>query len=173
MSDATSTWADAWATSQQALMKTMFPVPAPGVPSARDTPGPLQEQFADLRETWQESIEKWTELVKHGPKAVPITPEALRELFAPDRWSGTGSGAFDAGLRQVLEGPKYATLFDLDRKLLALQQLASQRDSDLAAFHALLLRAWNTALSSVTVPVPTDALLVTCSVVLVTVVPPL
>jgi polyhydroxyalkanoate synthesis regulator phasin len=45
----------------------------------------------------------------------------------------------------VLEGPKYATLFDLDRKLLALQQLASQRDSDLAAFHALLLRAWNTA----------------------------
>ncbi len=145
MSDATSTWVDSWATSQQALMKFMFPVQAPGVSGAMDTQGPMQEQFAELRDTWQESIEKWTELAKQGPKAAPITPEALRELFTPARWSGNGGGSFDAGLRQVLEGPKYALLFDLDRKLLALKQLASQRDRDVAAFHAILLTAWNTA----------------------------
>jgi len=146
MSEAPNTWADSWATSQQALMQAMFPVQPSGVASATGTPGALQEQFAELRGTWQESIEKWTELVKQGPKAAPLTPEALRELFAPDRWSGTGPGAFDAGLRQVLEGPKYAMLFDLDRKLLALRQLASQRDKDVAAFHAILLKAWNAAL---------------------------
>ena len=145
MSDARSTWADSWATSQQALMQAMFPVQPSGVASGTGTPGALQEQFAELRGTWQESIEKWTELVKQGPKADSITPEALRELFAPDRWSGTGTGAFDAGLRQVLEGPKYAMLFDLDRKLLALRQLAAQRDRDVAAFHAILLKAWNAA----------------------------
>ena len=67
------------------------------------------------------------------------------EPFTARRWSGTGTGAFDAGLRQMLKGPKFAMRFDLDRKLLALQQLASQRDSDLAAFHVILLKAWNAA----------------------------
>jgi len=123
----------------------MFPIQSPGASGATDTQGAMQEQFADLRDTWQESIEKWTELVKKGPKATPMTPETLRELFTPARWSGTGTGSFDAGLRQVLEGPKYALLFDLDRKLLVLKQLASQRDSDVAAFHAIMLKAWNTA----------------------------
>jgi len=146
MSDAsTRSWADSWAVSQQALIKAMFPVEAPGALAETGTTGPLQGQFADLQETWRESIGKWTELVKQGAKAAPLTPEALRELFAPDRWSGTGTGAFDAGLRRVLEGPKCAMLFDLDRKLLALQQLASQRNRDIAAFHAILLKAWNTA----------------------------
>ena len=142
-SHASSTWADSWATSQQALMKFMFPVQAPGSAGAMDSP--MQEQFAELRDTWQESIEKWTELAKQGPKAAPITPEALRELFTPARWSGSGTGSFDAGLRQVLEGPKYALLFDLDRKLLELKQIASQRDTDVAAFHAIMAKAWNTA----------------------------
>ena len=145
MSEAPNTWADSWATSQQALMRAMFPVQRSGVVAATGTQGALQEQFAELRGTWQESIEKWTELVKQGANAAPLTPEAMRELFAPDRWSGNGTGAFDTGLRQVLEGPKYATLFDLDRKLLALSQLASQRDKDVAAFHAILLKAWNAA----------------------------
>ncbi len=145
MSDATGTWADSWATSQQALMKVMFPVQAPGASGTMDSQGPLQEQFSDLRDTWKESIEKWTELVKQGPKAAAFTPEALRELFTPARWSGTGIGSFDAGLRQVLEGPKYAVLFDLDRKLLSLKQLASQRDKDVAAFHAIMVKAWGTA----------------------------
>lgn len=158
MSDASTTWADSWATSQQALMKAMFPVRAPGVPGAMEAPGPMQEQFADLRDTWHESIEKWTELVKQGPQAAPVTPEALRELFTPARWSGTGTGSLDAGLRQVLEGPKYAMLFDLDRKLLALRQLASQRDRDVAAFHAIMLKAWNTAFERFSSSVPSAQL---------------
>lgn len=144
-SDTTSTWADSWATSQQALMKLMFPVSAPAAPDVAVAQGPLQEQFAELRDTWQESIEKWTELAGQGPKAAAITPEALRELFTPARWGGNAGGPFDAGLRQVLEGPKYALLFDLDRKLLTLKQLASQRDTDVAAFHAIMAKAWNTA----------------------------
>lgn len=145
MSDAPGTWADAWATSQQAFMKTLFPVQPPGVSGATDTQGLLQENFADLRDTLKDAIEKWTEQVKQDPKAAPISAEALRELFTPARWGGTGAGLFDAGLRHVLEGPKYAMLFDLDRKLLALKQLESRRDRDVAAFHAILLKAWNTA----------------------------
>ena len=144
MSEATNTWADSWMSSQQALMKAMLPVQSKDKSASTTPTGPLQEQFTELQETWQESIAKWTELLKQGASA-PTTPEALRDLFAPARWSGTGAGTFDAALRHVLEGPKYATLFDLDRKLLELQQLATRRDTDVAAFQAIVVKAWNTA----------------------------
>lgn len=146
MNQANNTWADSWAASQQALMKAIFPVPAAGAAAADAAAGGvLQEHFAELRDTWQESIAQWTKLAEQGPQAAVMTPEALRALFAPARWSGGGSGIFDAALRQVLEGPKVATLFDLDRKLLELRQLASRRDKDLAAFQAIVQQGWNTA----------------------------
>ena len=44
------------------------------------------------------------------------------------------------------EGPKYATLWDHDRKLAELQQLALQRDKDIAAYQAVVQKAWNTHL---------------------------
>ena len=154
MTGTTGTWADSWATSQQALLKAMFPLQTSSESGGTETQGALQEQFAELRETWQESIQRWTELVKQSPKATPLTTESLRELFTPARWSGTGTGSFDAGLRRVIEGPKYALLFDLDRKLLALKLLASQRDGDVAAFHAIMLKAWNTAFERFSAGVP-------------------
>jgi polyhydroxyalkanoate synthase subunit PhaE len=113
--------------------------------SVPDTHGVLADQFAELRDTWKESIEKWTELVSQRNKSGSLTPEALRALFTPGRWSGSGSGAFDAALQQVLEGPKYATLFDLDRQLLVLRQLSVQRDQDVAAYQAVVNKGWNTA----------------------------
>jgi len=144
MSAVTNTWADSWVSSQQALMGAMFPIQAKDASSATTLRGPLQEQFTELQNTWQESIAKWTELHKQGA-SVPVTPEALKDLFTPAQWSGSGAGSFDAGLRHVLEGPKYATLFDLDHKLLELQQLATRRDKDVAAFQAIVLKAWNSA----------------------------
>ena len=157
MSDEPGTWADSWATSQQALMKAIFPAHMPEASAGSETLGTLQAQFTDLRDTWQESIEKWAEMVEQGSQAAPITPEALRELFSPARWNGTGTGAFDAGLRQVLEGPKYAMLFDLDRKLLALKQLASDRDKDVASFQAILVKAWGMALERFSSSYPSSA----------------
>jgi polyhydroxyalkanoate synthesis regulator phasin len=144
MNEATNSWADSWMSSQQALMKAMLPMPSKDRSASPQPLGPLQEQFDELQETWQESIANWTELLKDGASA-PATPEALKDLFAPARWSGSGAGSLDAALRHVLEGPKYATLFDLDRNLLELQQLASRRDKDVAAFQAIVLKAWNTA----------------------------
>ena len=44
----------------------------------------------------------------------------------------------DAALQRVLEGPRYATLWDLDRKLLELQKLTLQRDKDVAAYQAVV-----------------------------------
>ena len=109
----------------------------------RGGPAPLEEQFKELRDTWQSSIEKWTEFAKGGLKTGTLTPEALKEFFGPSAWSGPG--AFDAGLRQVLEGPQYATLWDQGRKLMELQQRALQRDKEVAGYQAVVQKAWNLA----------------------------
>jgi hypothetical protein len=143
MNDKTNTWADSWASSQQALMKTMFPASMPGVANAAGIKTPLEKQFSELRDTWKESMEKWARLASESPDVGAWTTESLCSLFNPANWSGTG--AFDAGLRQVIDGPKYAVLFDLDRKLLMLRQLAVQRDKDVADFQGMMTSGWNEA----------------------------
>ncbi|MFL9919070.1 poly(R)-hydroxyalkanoic acid synthase subunit PhaE [Paraburkholderia fungorum] len=146
MSHANQNWADGWIAMQQAFLKSMSPSPAAPDTKLEEAKPPLQEQFTDLQETWKESIEKWTAFVKDGSSPDRWTPKTLREMFSPARWSGGGTGAFDAGLQHVIEGPKYATLWDLDRKLAELQQLSIKRDKAVLAYQGVVQRAWNSAL---------------------------
>jgi class III poly(R)-hydroxyalkanoic acid synthase PhaE subunit len=146
MSHANQNWADGWIAMQQAFLKSMSPSPAAPDTKLEEAKPPLQEQFTDLQETWKESIEKWTAFVKDGSSPDRWTPKTLREMFSPARWSGGGTGAFDAGLQHVIEGPKYATLWDLDRKLAELQQLSIKRDKAVLAYQGVVQRAWNYAL---------------------------
>lgn len=148
MSQANGSWADGWMALQQEFLKSMFS--APGVPSssgsAQKTKQPIQAQFADLTETWKTSIEKWAAFAKDGAAPEAWTPTALREIFSPARWGGNGTGAFDAALQHVIEGPKYATLWDLDQKLVGLHHSMRKRDEAVLAYQAIVQRAWNTAL---------------------------
>ncbi|MFL9903088.1 poly(R)-hydroxyalkanoic acid synthase subunit PhaE [Paraburkholderia fungorum] len=146
MSHANQNWADGWIAMQQAFLKSMSPSPTAPDTKLEEAKPPLQEQFTDLQETWKESIEKWTAFVKDGSSPDRWTPKTLREMFSPARWSGGGTGAFDAGLQHVIEGPKYATLWDLDRKLAELQQLSIKRDKAVLAYQGVVQRAWNSAL---------------------------
>jgi hypothetical protein len=72
----------------------------------------LEQHFAELRDTWTASIEKWSKLARDNAQAGRLTPDVLRELFVPTQWSGSGASSFDGALRHVLEGPKYATLWN-------------------------------------------------------------
>ena len=133
---------ESWIANQQAMLKALFPTwPAAGEPKPQQNL--LEEQFTELRDTWQASMTKWTELAKDALKGERPTPEALREMFSPASWSGPGSGVMDAALQRVLEGPRYATLWDLDRKLLELQKLTLRRDKEVAAYQAVVQKAWN------------------------------
>jgi class III poly(R)-hydroxyalkanoic acid synthase PhaE subunit len=150
MTHSNENWADRWIATQQAFLKSMFPSPATSGPAAgamaEEAKPPMQEQFADLQETWKGSIEKWTAFVKEGATPDAWTPKALREMFSPAQWSGRGAGAFDAGLQHIIEGPKYATLWNLDRKVAELQQFSINRDKAVLAYQAIVQRAWNKAL---------------------------
>ena len=150
MTHSNENWADGWLAMQQAFLKSMFPSPATTGSAAgavaQEAKPPLQEQFADLQQTWKESIEKWTAFVKDGATPDAWTPEALRDVFSPARWSADGAGAFDTALQQVIKGPKYASLWNLDRDVAKLQQLSLHRDKAVLAYQTIVQRAWNTAL---------------------------
>ncbi|KXU94138.1 hypothetical protein CR51_27065 [Caballeronia megalochromosomata] len=147
MSHSNENWADGWVAMQQAFLKSMPRAPAAYGVDLEEAKPPMQEQFADLQETWKESIEKWTAFVQDGARPDAWTPKALSEMFSPARWSGSGAGAFDASLQHVIEGPKYANLWDLDRKVAELQHLSIKRDKAVLAFQAIVQRAWNIALT--------------------------
>ncbi len=141
--DGAKPWVEAWARNMAPLLRTVFP----GAPdsAADDAKSPIEEHFAALNDTWKDSIEKWSALAKEGARPEALTPEALLELFTPARWSGPGSGAFDSGLSEVLKGPRYATLWNMDRELLQLQQRAYERDRLVMAYQAIVRKAWNKA----------------------------
>ena len=75
----------------------------------------------------------------------------------PGPWGGPAPGVVDAALQRVLEGPRYATLWDLDRQLLELQQLTLQRDKEVAAYQAVVQKAWNPAFQRFTEGAELDA----------------
>jgi polyhydroxyalkanoate synthase subunit PhaE len=146
MSDVFKTWADGWEKGPLSFFKAMLPAqPASAAGATTDATSTLGEHFAELRDTWAASLEKWTQLAQQGGGGGPLTPEALRAIFVPSQWGGSGAAAVDAGLRQLLEGPKYAVLWDFDRQWLELQRLALQRDKDVAAYQAVVMKAWNHA----------------------------
>ena len=74
-----------------------------------------------------------------------ITGESLKKLFDPSQWAKTGLGPLDAAIEHLIEGPSYATLWTLDRKLLKAQKLRAEWAKDLAAFQVLMHGAWNEA----------------------------
>ena len=106
---------------------------------------PIEEQFDELRDTWLASAAKWSEFVRQAGHAELGDPAKLREIFAPASWARFGSKPLEAELRRFLEGPRYALLWDLDRKMMELQQLTVQLDQDVAAYQAVLQKAWNEA----------------------------
>lgn len=145
MSEQGKVWSNDWIANQQAFWSAFFPTmpSAPGgAQSARDST-PLQAQLDELSQTWQASLARWAAFAKETPQGDLPTADKLREIFAPASWSGPGAGLMDDALRRVLEGPRYATLSDLDRKLLELQQLTIARDKNIAAYQAVLQKAWN------------------------------
>jgi hypothetical protein len=144
MSDPTTTGQD-WLAAQQAMLKAFFPWASAQAPAGETHASALEQQFGELRDTWQASVAKWTAFAKDAPAGKLPTPETLREMFAPSAWTGPGAGVLDAALQRVLEGPRYATLWDHDRQVLELQRLTLERDKAVAAYQAVVQKAWGQA----------------------------
>jgi hypothetical protein len=148
--DQTTKLMKSWNEQGQSLFQTWAEGVAkqgPGNSSATATlPDSMQGPLSQMTEFFNKSMEQWNTLAqwpKDGKGALDAS--ALKKLFDPAEWGRAGVGGFDLALEHLTEGPTYATLWDLDRKLLAAQRLSQQRMRDVAAYQAIVQDAWRSA----------------------------
>ena len=137
-----------WSEGQKAWLDSLGRLPsaaasplAPQSAWAAAVGGDAAKQMA---EAWKASIGQWTALLQQGAP-LGLSQESLRKIVDPAEWAKPAPGSFDFGIERVIEGPTFATLWDLDRKMLKLQQLAQRRAEDSAAYHAVVMAAWSRA----------------------------
>ena len=144
MTNKTVSWMDQagdlykqWADQQQALFRSMSlgsaPPGLPGAPTA-NAPAGASEGMRQAQALWQSSMEQWVTLAQQALPQSGITAESLKTLFDPSQWAQAGLGPLDAAIEHLVEGPSYATLWTLDRKILKAQKLRGEWAKDLAAY---------------------------------------
>ena len=107
--------------------------------------GDAAESLRQAQRTWQSSVDQWVTLAQKAMPHGSITAESWKTLFDPSQWAQAGLGPLDAAIEHLVEGPSYATLWTLDRKILKAQKLRGDWAQDLAAYQVLMHGAWNEA----------------------------
>jgi poly[(R)-3-hydroxyalkanoate] polymerase subunit PhaE len=104
--------------------------------------------WQQMNDLLKKTMEGWIALAQQGSAAVAGNFDAmeLRKLFDPAEWSKVWTDRFDVALERMTEGPAYATLWDIDRKLVNLQKLTLERVKDIAHYHSIVQATWNQAL---------------------------
>ena len=160
MADKPANWMDQagdlfkqWGEQQQNLFRSMagnaglFGVGAGMNPvnPAIDATVDANEGLRKAQALWQSSMQQWTDLAQKALPQAGLSGESLKMLFDPKQWVQAGLGPLDAAIEHLVEGPSYATLWTLDRKILRAQKLRAEWSRDLAAFQVLMQSAWNEA----------------------------
>jgi polyhydroxyalkanoate synthase subunit PhaE len=135
-------WLKYWTDNQ----KSLFQAWAEGRPppfAVQGEPPPGAEAIGDLM---RRTMEEWSSLAKDAwTPSGRFDAETMKKLFDPAEWKRAGSH-FDIGLEKLTEGPTYATLWDLDKKMLNTQKLWVERARDVEQYWEILQGAWNEAL---------------------------
>jgi len=132
-----------WSEGQKAWLESLTRAPMGMVsPFAQGASG--QDAMRQWNDAWKGSIEQWTSLLQQGSRFA-LSQDNLRKIVDPAEWAKPAPGSFDFGIEHLIEGPNFATLWDLDRKMLKLQQLGVKRAEDSAAYHAVVFAAWKEA----------------------------
>ena len=126
-----------------------------GMPFARPAGADaMQEGTAKVNELVKRSMEGWAALVQSAQPGKAGTAgfdaATLGKLFDPAEWSRAMAGGGDFALERLTEGPTYATLTDIDRKVAKAQQLWLQRARDIEAYRQVVQAAWMRAFERMT-----------------------
>jgi len=142
-------WLKFWSENQKSLFQAWAegkppPFALRGEPPPPGEAGQEMDLMSDLmRRTMQEwanyAQEAWT-------KTGRFDAEAVKKLFDPAEWKRAGSH-FDMGIEKLTEGPTYATLWDVDRKMLSVQKLWMEHARDVERYWEVVQGAWNQALT--------------------------
>lgn len=141
-----SEWLKFWNENQ----KSLFQAWAEGMPPPFAVQGEPPPDAEAIGELMKRSMEEWSKLAQ-GPwtQAGKLDAESMQRLFDPAEWKRAGSH-FDMGLEKLTEGPTYATLWDLDRKLLNTQKLWVERARDVEHYWEVVQGAWSRVLERYT-----------------------
>jgi hypothetical protein len=141
-------WVKLWSENQKSLFDAWVQGKPPAFAFNGEAPpaGDAMRQAAQISDLMRQSMEQWAEYAKGGMgKGAGFDADAMRKLFDPEEWKRAGSH-FDMGLEKLTEGPTYATLWDVDRKMLGLQKLWVERAKDAEQYWAVMQSAWAKAL---------------------------
>ena len=146
--DEASRLAKLWTEQQQSFMRMMTGnAGAPAMDATAQPAAAIEASLRQAQDLWRTSFEKLSALAPPGLAQPGNADEVLKALFDPGQWAqaATGLGPMDRAIEHLIEGPSYATLWTLDRKMLKAQALRAQWARDLAAWQLLMQGAWNEA----------------------------
>jgi polyhydroxyalkanoate synthase subunit PhaE len=137
----------AWADQQQAALRawTTQASTAAATPNASVPPPSLESMFGAAQTMWADSLQRWTSIAQQALPAGGVD-RMLKAMFDPLQWPDLASSPLDRAIEHLVDGPSYATLWTLDRKLLKAQKLRLEWSRDLAAYQLVLHSAWSEAL---------------------------
>jgi hypothetical protein len=142
-------WMKLWSENQKSLFEAWVEGKPPPFAFRGEAPpaGDPVKQAAQITELMRSSMEQWAEFAQGAwaGKGASIDAEAMKKFFDPAEWKRAGSH-FDLGMEKLTEGPTYATLWDLDRKMLGLQKLWVERAQDVELYWEVMQGAWKRAL---------------------------
>jgi hypothetical protein len=133
-------WADYQQNALQALAKSVQPL---GLGMMGGRTADATQDLRDAQALWQSSLEQWVALARQSLPGAASADAALKALFDPAQWVPQGLGPLDQAIEHLVEGPSYATLWTLDRKMLTAQKLRAEWARDLAVYQVLMYDAWN------------------------------
>ena len=144
--DGPNDWLKFWSENQKSLFQAWVEgKPPPFAFRGEPPPGDAFKAADQMSDLMRSSMEQWAALSKDAwTQAGRFDADAIKKLFDPAEWKRAGSH-FDMGLEKLTEGPTYATLWDLDRKMLNVQKLWMERARDVEQYWEVVQGAWTRA----------------------------
>ena len=155
--------ADFWTTQSQVLMKAqaqagaalvqgMAAVSSGKLPTMPDMPADLSSGASELSQAGKSMMDLWSAAASMSGKLATMVPAAaggdgvveatFRKIADPRSWMGSGMGEMDDVLGRMVEGPRFADLWDAERRFArVLQAWVDLRRRGLE-HNAVVLEAW-------------------------------
>ncbi len=140
----TGDWVKFWQENQKSLFQAWAEGKMPSMPG-KPAAGAAAAAADPMAELMKRSMEEWAALAQEAwTQSGRFDAESMKKMFDPAEWRRAGT-RFDMGLEKLTEGPTYATLYDLDRKVLTAQKLWLDRTRDIEQYYEVVQGAWNRA----------------------------
>jgi hypothetical protein len=148
-------WSNFWTEAQKGMFQPWAAGQGMSFPGmAAPAANPAADGMRQMNDLVKRSLEGWATLMQTAtpkPGGQPgFDPATLGKLFDPAEWSKAMASGADLSLERLTEGPTYATLTDLDRKVVNAQKLWLQRAKDVEQYRQVVQAAWGRAFEQFT-----------------------